>query len=439
MIDRSPRQVPALLRRVVTRRTVIKGAGATIAGMLLAPVSGRARAGTLASPPPAQRIAGVSSTFPQLRSVAVPHGEPRSLSVQPITAAVEPDISGLRYTRAVGEFPTSAGTVLTASNLVAFNASESALSLDLDGDGQFDQSGVFLYHRDTDTITYAGVDGVDVHGVSDRAIAFSIGASHLGLETGDEEWSVPGFLDLETGEVVYLTNLKLRELHLASPWMNLSGDRFVLTITGRSGITYYDISNRELIELPVGGFTPTIGGDIVAFGTATSTLGYIDLRTGESVDTGEPLAFSESDSELHLTVSGNYIAFTNNELALDRDLDGDGNLIASVVGVYDLTERRVTYLPVGGSMLAGDQIVWRTYVRNEGRHGPISTRVFVYSLTSGQIQTIDLAARASVLGLQDNVMILSVSEADADVDLNGDGAIPRYANTLALLAVPVAG
>ena len=422
----------AMLNRMVTRRTVLKGSGATVAGVLLAPFGGRVRAGTLASPPlAAPRIAGVTATLPRLRSAPAPLHEPRSLLTRPITAAVEPDASGLHYTRAEGYFPNrgSATGILRSTEVVAFEAHESRLGIDLDGDGDTSQGGIFYLHRPTGMIRFTGIERGSLRGATDRWIVFVTTEAVLGEDyNGDgiiDDAPIPGFFDVETGQVAYLRVPRLRHEFYDPAWIRVSGNRIVFRCAERPEIAYYDLATGELVYTPAVGRLPAIDGDRIAYVTSDSTLAFYDIVDDKISDTRERLVGADSPTDVELTVAGDWIVYRNYERFVGKDLDGDGRL-DEVIGIWHVTSGELRYLPASaGSTIVANNRMYLTELVIGAERQVTGHRVGYRDLFSDEVRMVDLPVRPRLIAANDDGVLVAVRETAARRDLNGDGRISQ--------------
>jgi hypothetical protein len=321
--------------------------------------------------------------------------------------------------------------IYNADDVFAFTASEVTEGVDLNGDGST-QAGIFYYRRSTDIITFTGVASHRIRGVSDEVILFVVPESDLNEDYNgdgqiDGEDYIPAAYDLTTGEVTYLRMPPLRRLFYDRAWVRLSGSRVVAVLNDRPEIVYYELTTGELVVTPARGYDPVIDREVIAYRTAGSgTISYYNIAAGVIVDTGITPHVEELSVEAQLIVRDGRIVFLNNEEQLNQDLNGDGQLSDSVVGVYDIATGELQYLPEGGLVFHGNRFFFAGHEAGADRTGDGETDDFflgVYDLDTNTTAYIETPTRFQPRTILGTEVAVEVDEGHLDEDLNGDSVV----------------
>ena len=213
---------------------------------------------------------------------------------------------------------------------------------------------------------------------------------------------------------------------------DLNGDGSIEPI---SVIRYYRISTGEVTNTGAEGLSPSLDGDIIAFETYEAREGvnedlnldgdklddvirYYDIGTDKLTNT-RTVGSSPS-------VDGDTIAFRTYEGQLGTDLNADGDKEDNVIRYYNISTGIVMNTWTSGVLpsLDGSIIAFTTWEEEAGLDlngdGDIDDPVIrYYDLGTGTVTNTGLVGWSP--SLDGNIIALSTSEAEAGIDLNGDG------------------
>lgn len=162
----------------------------------------------------------------------------------------------LTNTGVVGSSPCLLG------GIIAFSTSENEEGVDLNGDEDVDDYVIRYYDLNTGQVTNTRIAG-DVYSFDSKVIAFSTYEGYVDVDLnddGDTQDSVIGYYDISTG---LATNTKIVGNPLSLDGNRIAFDRWVQEYTWfETG--YYDISTGEVTIISVGS-SPSLRGDTIAF------------------------------------------------------------------------------------------------------------------------------------------------------------------------------
>ena len=252
----------------------------------------------------------------------------------------------------------SEGVLILDNNLVAFDVSERFQGrIDLNGDGDIDDSILHIYDHSTGVVTNSEINGalLDVNG---NMLPFLVpedleGRIDLNGDGDTDDDYVLHIYDHSTGSI---TNLDLavffnpridgnlvvfvvNEQDQGNTDLNDDGD------TDDSILHVYDHSTGSIINLQIGGF-PTLDGNLVAFTVDEFSQGNTDLnKDGDTRDEVLHIYDHSTGSIINVELAGrissiddNLVAFSLNEFSQgNTDLNKDGDTDDQVLHIIELT------------------------------------------------------------------------------------------------------
>ena len=300
---------------------------------------------------------------------------------------------------------------------------------------------------DQHVIVNTGADGL-YPSVYENLILFPTGESrcHIDLNNdGDMDDSIIRYYDISTQT---LTNTAIEGSHPA-----IYGNIAVFTFRPYGPIKYYDLSTQTTTPVGAIGNRATIHGDIIAFEDTSNRIRYYDVSTGALENTfaigihpsvyGSTIAFCTPERWIGVDLNG------------DGDLDDEGVRFYDIT-THRLTDLRVTG---GGVSTYGDVISFETSESSAGidlngdddqndiviRYYEVSTgtlvntgicgralslygnllafyhynRIYYYYISTGRL--VDTGVMGSYPSAYRNTIAFYTSEKDEGEDLNGDG------------------
>lgn len=316
--------------------------------------------------------------------------------------------------------------------IIAFSTSEYMAESDLNGDGRITINDPVVRYYDIilSTVTNTGATGSGVS-IDGHTIAFSTLEREIGMDLnldGDTNDSVIRYYDLLTHTVRNTGVVGTRPL--------LYGDTIAF-ITSEQGtdlngdadtdddlISFYSISKGEAVVTGVVGWLgwDSFEGSTIAFTTSEgqanvdlnydgdkddSVIRYYDLSSGAVTNTG---LIGESPC-----LSRGIIAFSTSEAQSGIDLNDDGDTEDYVFRYYNTSSSMVTNTRVAGLLgsLDGDILAFDRWVDERRR-----IEIGCYELSSGTVTWVAVGGEPS---LDDNIIAFSLWEQWFDKDLNKDG------------------
>jgi hypothetical protein len=248
-------------------------------------------------------------------------------------------------------------------NIIAFPTYEANANMDLNGDGDKDESIIRYYDLSSRVLRNTGVVGwgASIYG---NIIAFSTFESQVAQD------------------------------------LNGDGDM------DDSVIRYYNISSGTVMNTGAEGWWPALYGNIIAFEAHYRTytaITYYNISDGSLVDT-------KIDGRM-ACVYGNLIVFSTPEADYEvGDLNGDGDAEDWVIRYYDVSTKTLVNLGVEGinPSIYGNTIAFETYEKDVGadlnNDGDVNDHVIRYVLLNPPEITACVKISPNVLNLQSRGM-----------------------------------
>jgi hypothetical protein len=285
-------------------------------------------------------------------------------------------------------------------NTVAFPTPESSIESDLNGDGETDDT--ILCYQDLETGELVNTGLI----VSDAYHAIDIYENFI-VFVG------------ENSHICYydICSKTVGEIGATGFHPSIYGD--IIAFASEKTIHYFDIGTQTLIDTNLYGMNPTIYKDIIVFHAFPGpTIWTYDLRKGIATETGiigkNPSIFEA------------LIAFETSESSVLEDLNNDGDIDDSVISYCDLETHMVVNTGAVGScsILHENRIVFATREQDVNRDlsgdGKILASVIqYYDLKTGHIvNTHMLGTEPDIYG---DLITFYLWEHWISRDLNGDG------------------
>ncbi len=199
---------------------------------------------------------------------------------------------------------------------------------------------------DEDTLVFASGEGQLVaYDVAERtARDLGVQGRHPSVHGSTVAYEAAGwirYLDLTTGESID------PEIQGTEPVVH--GNRIAYRAGSTPTLRIYNTATQTVQDTGVVGSHPSIDGTKVALATLESDAGQDlngngttdgvsvvrvhDLSTGQTVNTGAIGRYP--------VLHNNRVAFATDEATVDRDLNGDGRIVGSVLRVYDMDADRI--------------------------------------------------------------------------------------------------
>ena len=284
--------------------------------------------------------------------------------------------------------------------IMAFPTPERYMGQDLNGDG--DMNDTVLRYKNIETGEVVNTGAI----VSGLPRAISIYGDVIAFVG---ERGMIRYYRISTGEI--------KDVGMAGSTPSLYDNTLVFSSSGR--ILFFDLTKATLFDPNIQGLSPTIYGNLVAFESG-GTIWYYDLVSGITVDT------SEVGSSPFIW--GDIIAFVAGEKIRGQDLNNDGDELDWIISYYRISTREAVYTGVVGLLpqVYGDVIVFHTYEWAEGKDlngdGQILGSVIRYwSIADGKV------VNTGILGTEPSVYQDTISyyvwEYSVGYDLTGDGDV----------------
>lgn len=230
-------------------------------------------------------------------------------------------------------------------NIIAFPTYEQVAGIDLNGDGDTDDSVIRYFDLSTGTLVNTGVVGWGASIYGD-IIAFSTFEYQMAQDLngdGDTQDSVIRYYNISSGVVV--------NTGAEGWWPTLYMEIIVFEshYVTYTAITYYNISDGTLVDTKIDGRMASVYGNIIAFATPEADYGVGDLNgDGDSVDwvvryyniSTEALINTGAEG-VRPSVYENLIAFETYEEDAGIDLNNDGDTTDSIIQYILLTTPKI--------------------------------------------------------------------------------------------------
>lgn len=193
----------------------------------------------------------------------------------------------------------------------------------------------------------------------------------------------------------------------------------IIAFVSEDTIGYFDLDTGRVVDTGIPGDSPAIYKDTIAFhATQSSTIWIYDLHTGATVDTGI--------IGMNPALYENIVAFETSEPHILDDLNGDGDASDKIIRYYDLeTEILLNTGAVGVfPALYGDRIAFATPEEdvNKDLNGDgkfLGSVICYYDLKTGQ--TVNTKKLGTKPDIYENTISFSLWEHWISRDLNSDG------------------
>ncbi len=307
--------------------------------------------------------------------------------------------------------------------LVAFGVAETEQGVDLDGDGLRNSVQAFVYEADRGLTTQLGLhlssrmhlssESPIVAGRRVVLVAEERTSGDLNAD-GDTEDRIVHVYDADTGT--------LQNLGRAVDRVVVEGSMLALvTCQCEHGIELHDLESGLIRMTPQSPAGVWVGGDLALLrleesGNPAKMFAY-DRFTDALFELG-PLAFVPYEPAL----VDRRAAFSVDELASGQDLDGDGELLDTVLQIFDArtgtlqSSGLATFSP---AEIDGHVAVFQTLPAPSTARPPPSYALVALDLRNGAVQELHL--RASEFRFEAGRVVAVTPEAWVGADLNGDG------------------
>jgi hypothetical protein len=323
--------------------------------------------------------------------------------------------------------------ISVSGDLIAFNIYERNVApwpgIDLNGDGDFDDSIIRYFNTSSLTVVKTGLEGISAS-VSGSKIAFETYEVWVGEDlNGDGYHSADGvirYLDLKTGEVTntgvlgYTSRMSGSIIAFGVPEKYPLVDGTDRDLNGDGDATdnligYIDITTGEHTYVAEG-TGPRISGSTICFWTREewlndhagsdvngdgdtddTVLGIYDIISGTT--TVVDVRGMDSPS-----ISGSLIVFSTSEYFWESDLNGDGDAVDAIISVYDITTGTLTFTEAEGLMpsISGSLIayeVWESWYGDLNGDGDTDdSLIYLYDLLTGEKTNTGIFGRDVTIG-----------------------------------------
>jgi len=231
-------------------------------------------------------------------------------------------------------------------NIIAFPTYETNANMDLNGDGDKDDSVIRYYDVSSGVLRNTGVVGWGASIYGD-IIAFSTFESQVGQDLngdGDVDDSVVRYYNISSGTV---TNTGAEGW-----WPALYGNIIAFEAHYRTytAITYYNISDGSLVDTKIDGRMACVYGNLIVFSTPEADYGVGDLNgDGDAedwviryYDVSTKTLINLGVEGINPSIYGNTIAFETREKDVGADLNGDGDVNDDVIRYVLLNPPEIT-------------------------------------------------------------------------------------------------
>ena len=226
-------------------------------------------------------------------------------------------------------------------NIIAFPTYEKVASIDLNGDGDTDDSVIRYFDLTTNNLVNTGVVGWGTSIYGD-IIAFSTFEYQVAQDLNDDsdtQDSVIRYYNISSGVVV--------NTGAGGWWPTLYKDiiAFENHYVTYTAITYYNISDGTLVDTKIDGRMASVYRNIIAFATPEADYGVGDLNgdgdSGDWVvryyDISTKTLINTGAEGVHPSVYKNLIAFETYEEDVGIDLNNDGDTADNIIRYILLT------------------------------------------------------------------------------------------------------
>jgi len=353
-------------------------------------------------------------------------------------------------TGVINNLGLAGSSFLAKGNLVAFPVSESSQGIDLNGDGDTNDSVLHVYDATTGLTDNLGLDnaGFEIYG---NFVALSVSEVRHGADLNgdaDTDDNVLHVYDATTGLTDNLglasnvsnhgstaeVNGNLVEFYVSESKQNadLNGDgdtddtvphvydatTGITTNLGLSTLSFTLLANGNLALFSI--HEATQGADLNGDGDTDDTVPHVyDATTGITTNLGLDSNTTPGYSD------GTLVMFPISESGQNADLNGDGDQLDTVPHVYDATTGITTNLGIGdfsnvvdGNIIAGSLSEYFEGDLN-GDGDTNDTIIHIYDATTTTVTNLGLdGGQVRTNGV---TLVYVVSEFNQGVDLNGDG------------------
>jgi hypothetical protein len=324
------------------------------------------------------------------------------------------------------------GHITVSGDIIAFDVPESTAApwpgIDLNGDGDFDDSIVRYYNTSSLTLVETGLEGISAS-VSGSKIAFETYEVWVGEDlNGDGYHSNDGvirYLDLKTGEVTNTGVLGYGSRMSGSiivygVYESYVGGGNGLDLNGDGDTTdyligYIDITTGEHTYIAEGS-SPRISGSTICYWTREMWLndhaGYDVNGDGDTDDTvlgiydilSGTATYADVRGMSNPSISGSLIVFATSEYFWEADLNGDGDAVDAIISVYDITTGILTFTDAEGLMpsISGSLIVyevWESWYGDlNGDGDTYDSLIYLYDLLTGEKTNTGIFGKSVTMG-----------------------------------------
>jgi len=336
-----------------------------------------------------------------VKIVVIPKRAGKLINTASVTSSTyDPDSTDNRVTEETTVNAPVGGDPPIYKNIVAFPTPEITLKTDLNGDG--DTRDWILRYMDLNTgeVVNTGLIASGRHRAIDiyENIIVFVGQDRL-----------IRYYDISSGTV---EDLGVKGSH-PSIFAN------IIAFNSGGSVHYYDLSREILINTGVAGHAPAIWGHLIAFYKGfPPTIHYYDLDTGEVRDTGAV--------GRHPSIYWHGIAFSTEERWLGQDLNHDGDTDDRVIRYYDLIRNEVINTGAVGRYPAlwGSRIAFTTDEEAIGKdlNGDFDTKdrvIRYYELKAGRV--FNTGRLGTEPDIYEDTTSFYLYESWSELDLSGDG------------------
>ncbi|MDG7050827.1 MAG: hypothetical protein JRZ94_06470, partial [Nitrososphaerota archaeon] len=281
--------------------------------------------------------------------------------------------STVQNTDAVGVNPSISG------NIVAFQTFEDSIAIDLNGDGDINDTVIRLYNTATSTISSTG-GAVGVNpSISGNIVAFYTPEGSMSTDLngdGDQSdtvirlYNIATFTRINTGAVGVNPSISGNIVAfqtnegLISTDLNSDGDYF------DNVIRIYNTATSTVQNTGAVGIDPSISGNLITFQTYEGSIATDLNGDGDQSDNVirifDLATFTITNTATdgsNPSISGNLITFHIFEGSIATDLTGDGDQSDDVIFTFDTTTSIRTNTATVGSRpsISGNLITFQTY------------------------------------------------------------------------------
>lgn len=288
-------------------------------------------------------------------------------------------------------------------NIIVFFKREDRIGRDVNADGDTNDFIIMYYDISTATLNNTEVVGFSPS-IDGNIIAFFTGELQIGQDLngdGDTSDNVLRYYDISIGTT---------------------------TNTGAVGLSGFGQTSIDGNIIAFVTREVDVGQDLNGDGSIT-TIGivqYHDISTGITTNT-EAHGLSGAERRTP-TVSGNIIAFGSGEVSVGQDLNGDGDTNDLIIRYYDISTSTLTNTgaqggPRGGPSVEGNIIVFPTRESDFGQdlngdRDMADDVLRYYDISTGTLTNTGVVGRNPAL--EKNIVAFHTFERSAGQDLNGD-------------------